>query len=60
VTKKPVAEWTDLKEEYQATLAFSKVYDITSDNTAFGQLDGTAALTAKWTPNTYYVSYNNN
>ena len=36
-----------------AYLAYSNIYDITSDNTGIGQYDGTGVLTAKWALNNY-------
>ena len=45
---------------YTAYLAYSNIYDITSNNTGIGQLDGSAALTASWTEPTYTLSINPN
>ena len=44
---------------YTAYLAFSNIYNITTNSAAIGQYDGTATLTASWTPNTYSVTLDN-
>ncbi|HBC84674.1 MAG TPA: hypothetical protein DCZ30_04475, partial [Clostridiales bacterium] len=38
-------------------LAYSNIFDITSDNTGFGMIDGSGILTAEWTVNQYTVEY---
>ena len=41
---------------YTAYIAYTNVYNITSDNTGIGQLDGTGVLTAQWKVNQYTVT----
>ena len=43
---------------YTAYLAYSNIYDITSDDSGIGQIDGTGVLTAKWTATPYTVTLN--
>ena len=43
---------------YTAYLAYSNIYDITSDDSGIGQIDGTGVLTANWTATPYTVTLN--
>ena len=45
---------------YTAYLAYSNIYDITSDDSGIGQIDGTGVLTANWTAHPYTIHFNAN
>lgn len=45
---------------FTAYLAYSNIYDITSDDSGIGQIDGTGVLTANWTANNYKVHFDKN
>ena len=63
VSTDPRNVWSVRRAEqgsYTAYLAYSNIFDVTSNSNGIGQLDGSATLTAGWSVNTYTVTLNAN
>ena len=60
VTKSATKSFDALTGSYTAYVAYSNVYDITSNSAAIGQYDGSGVLTASWTEKTATLTYNAN
>ena len=58
VSKSPERSLEAMTESFTWNLAYSNIYDITSNNNGIGQIDGSATLTASWALTVTSMAYN--